>query len=112
MKYFLVFLVLIIGEIVSFFIFKFIKNKLGPPQTSPTLKGSVFRGTFERLVLLIGLLNSYPQILIAFGALKIGTRLHNEKENKISNDYFLVGNLASILIAMFYAIISKNILGT
>ena len=107
----LVFLVLIIGEILSFFIFKVIKNKIGPPLTSPTIKGSVIRGTFERIVLFIGLVNNFPQILIAFGALKIGTRLHSEKGNKISNDYFLVGNLASILIAMFYAIISEYILG-
>ena len=47
--------------------------------------------------------------LIAFGALKVATRLHDEKESEISNNYFLTGNLISILIAMLDAIIAKEL---
>lgn len=64
-----------------------------------------------RAVLYIGILHGFPQILIAFGALKIGTRLHEDKQNKISNDYFLVGNLISLLLAMLYAIIAQQVGG-
>lgn len=52
-------------------------------------------GVVERLFLFISLLNGFGQSLIFFGALKIGTRLKTE-ENKISNDYFLLGNLISV----------------
>jgi len=62
--------------------------------------------------LFTGLLHGFPQILIAFGALKLGTRLYEDKESDISNSYFLVGNLISILLAMLYAIIAKKLWGT
>ncbi len=54
-------------------------------------------GVLERLFLYVGLMQGFGQTLILFGALKIGTRLKNEKD-KISNDYFLVGNLVSVLL--------------
>ncbi len=54
-------------------------------------------GVLERLFLYVGLMQGFGQTLILFGALKIGARLKNEKD-KISNDYFLVGNLVSVLL--------------
>lgn len=54
-------------------------------------------GVLERLFLYVGLMQGFGQSLILFGALKIGTRLKNE-EDKISNDYFLVGNIISVLL--------------
>ncbi|MEK0371020.1 MAG: hypothetical protein QQN55_07695, partial [Nitrosopumilus sp.] len=57
----------------------------------------------------IGLLHGFPQIIIAFGALKLGTRLHEEKGSEISNTYFLTGNLISILMAMIYTIVTKEL---
>ncbi|MDX1686112.1 MAG: hypothetical protein R3275_12815 [Saprospiraceae bacterium] len=55
---------------------------------------TVIKGILERLILYSGILMGYPQILIAFGALKIGTRI--QSKDHISNDYFLIGNLLSI----------------
>lgn len=77
----------------------------------PTLNlKDVFKGMLERLVLIIGLLAGYPHVITAFGALKIGTRIKDDS-NKISNDYFLVGNLISILAAIsLVAIASKYLL--
>lgn len=46
---------------------------------------------------------------IAFGAMKLGTRLHDEKDAAISNTYFLVGNLMSMLLAMIGAIITQKL---
>jgi hypothetical protein len=47
-------------------------------------------------------------MLIAFGAMKLGTRLHDEQDAEISNTYFLVGNLLSILLAMIGAIVTQK----
>lgn len=46
-------------------------------------------------------------ILIVFEALKIGTRLKSP-DDKIQNDYFLVGNLSSIFISVIYVYIFDN----
>jgi len=69
---------------------------------------SVFKGVLERLVLYLCMVLNLNQVLIAFGALKIGTRI--EKNEKIKNDYFLIGNFSSILIAIIYNYLFKQIL--
>ena len=131
-------LVLVIGELAAAWpVFWMLRKKLGPgqpagegaeaPDPSQPKKGdwTVFKGVLERAVLLVGLLAGYPQVIIAFGALKLGTRLHEDfeepapqtsppsrkhKEN-ISNNYFLIGNLVSILLAMFYALAADRLAG-
>jgi hypothetical protein len=45
-------------------------------------------------------LNGFTTVLVLFGALKLGTRLHDEQGCAVSNDYFLVGNLFSVLIVL------------
>ena len=47
--------------------------------------------------------------IIAFSAMKLGTRLRHEEGSEISNTYFLVGNLLSIFLAILAAIITKKI---
>ena len=111
MRYLTAATVFVIGELVGLFIFSAVKWTIGPPKTSPARKASVIKGILERAVMFTGLLHGFPQILIAFGALKLGTRLHKEKESEISNSYFLMGNLISILLAMLYAIITKKLWG-
>lgn len=59
----------------------------------------------ERIIIAICLVIGVTPILIVFGALKIGTRLKSP-DDKIQNDYFLVGNLSSIFIAIVYMWIS------
>ncbi|KMY66468.1 hypothetical protein AAU61_14945 [Desulfocarbo indianensis] len=97
------------GELLGLVIFHFLKKALGPPATSKAAKGAVLKGVLERLTLFTGLLHGFPQIIIAFGALKLGTRLHEEQGSEISNSYFLAGNLISILLAMAYAIATKSL---
>jgi hypothetical protein len=67
----------------------------------------VLKGMLERLVLIVGLMAGYPHVITAFGALKIGTRIKSD-ESKVSNDYFLVGNLISILAAIIYVTVIKG----
>ncbi len=41
-------------------------------------------------------------MIIFFGAIKLGTRLHEDNQNKISNDYFLIGNMISVGAVLGY----------
>jgi hypothetical protein len=70
---------------------------------------SVLKGTLERLFLFIALIYHLPQALIAFGAIKIATRFVEEEENKISNDYFFIGNITSLIISLLYFVIWQSI---
>jgi hypothetical protein len=103
-KYVFAGLIFIGFEVAGLAIFAAIKRLIGPEKGSPANRLSVFKGILERFALFVGLLHGYPQILIAFAALKLGTRLSEEQGSKISNNYFLVGNLMSVLLAMVAAI--------
>ena len=108
MKYLWALALFAIGEILSFLIFIIVKKNMVSKENSTAIKGATAKGILERAVMLTGLLHGFPQILIAFGALKLGTRLHDDKNSEISNNYFLLGNLISILLAMVYAIIIQG----
>lgn len=69
---------------------------------------SIFKGLLERFVLFFALAIDMSQILIVYGALKIGTRF--EKNDKIKNDYFLIGNFSSIFISIVYYFIFKKLI--
>jgi len=109
MKYIWSLVVFIIGETLSLVIFSNLKKQLGPQKDSKAIKGSTLRGILERLTVYTGLLHHFPQIIIAFAALKLGTRLYEEKHSDISNNYFLVGNLISLLLSVIYAVVTKEI---
>jgi hypothetical protein len=102
-------LIFVVGELASLPIFALLKGLMKLPKTSPARRASIAKGILERAVLYIGLLYGFPHILVAFGALKLGTRLHEDRESKISNNYFLIGNLISMLLAMLYAIIARKL---
>lgn len=110
-------LIFFIGELlVNFSIFKYLKkyfqfNEQKANRENDTFKPflgirlSIFKGILERLTIFFCLVISLPQVLIVFGALKIGTRLDKTKE--ITNDYFLIGNFISILISAIYYYLHK-----
>jgi len=109
MKYLWISVIIILGELVGALIFWLLECalKMDPPKDGR--KWSIIKGTLERLTLMFGLVNNYSQILTAFGALKIATRVAEEKDNHISNTYFLVGNLITILFAMAYTALVRII---
>ena len=109
MKYLYAIAIFAAGELISLLIFCFIRKQFAPTESSSAGSASIVKGILERVVLFTGLLFGFPQILIAFGALKLGTRFSTEQESRISNDYFLIGNLISILLALVYTIIVKAI---
>ena len=67
---------------------------------------SVLKGIFERFFVSYSLFLGYPQILTLFAALKIATRIKDE--SKISNDYYFIGNLISISLAIIYTELIKS----
>jgi len=95
------------GEVFGLIIFPILSYFLGPEGSKAWDVLTIFKGIIERLVLFTALVHGYPQILIAFGAMKLGTRLHDEKKSTISNSYFLLGNLLSMFIAIVASIVTK-----
>jgi hypothetical protein len=96
-KFILIFLA---GELIALGIFKLIRSKLAPDKS--TDKTAILIGLLERLVLFFGISINVTQVLIMFGALKIGSMFPNKKDNRKSLDYFLIGNLTSVLLALLY----------
>lgn len=98
----------LVTEIITNSLFLIINPWIGPERT--TFK-SLFKGILERIFLVVGMLFGYPHVITAFGALKIGTRLHDAQNSKISNDYFLIGNFVSLLAAITYVTVCFRLLG-
>ena len=95
-------------ELVGLIVFPILNRFLGPSNSWTLDWAEILKGMFERLVLFTALIHGYPQMLIAFGAMKLGTRLHDKKDSPITNTYFLVGNLLSIFLAMISAIVVSS----
>jgi hypothetical protein len=97
----LYFLASFIGfEMSAYFLFKKIKETFVKSNLKKGKDFSLLKGMLERLMLLLGFVYSIPTIIVFFGAIKIGTRLKENSETAISNDYFLIGNTVSALIAL------------
>lgn len=107
--------VLIAGEAVFYVLF-FAMQKLCRLSGPRTKVHEVFKGIIERLMLSVGIAHGVPTVIIAFGALKVATKLSasaansNPDEATIANQnaYFLIGNLTSILFAIIYALIARH----
>jgi hypothetical protein len=56
---------------------------------------------------------SFPYALTFFSALKLGTRLkHKDEDDKSENafnDFYLVGNLISVAVAIYYFVAYQKI---
>ncbi|MCS6975339.1 MAG: hypothetical protein NZM13_12720, partial [Cyclobacteriaceae bacterium] len=68
----------------------------------------VFKGVIERIFVLTVLCLEVASALTLLGALKIATRF-KENENKVSNDFFLIGNLISVLFGFVYFVVLRNL---
>lgn len=122
-KYVLFIAICIIGEIlINVTWFKYLKRKFtgensneeisnketrDSPNTILGVNISTFKGIMERFIIATCLVIGVTPILIVFGALKIGTRLKSP-DDKIQNDYFLIGNLSSIFISVIYVYIFEK----
>ena len=109
MQYLSACIVFVCQELVALIVFPILNHYVGPAGAKAWNRKAILKGVLERLVLYTALIHDYPQMLIAFGAMKLGTRLHEEKGSEISNTYFLVGNLLSMLLAIVSSIVTKRI---
>ncbi|MFT2007577.1 hypothetical protein ACMA1I_02790 [Pontibacter sp. 13R65] len=118
MKYLLFLVIYLLGETLAYFIFFFIRKRFenkapAPEQNNRERKrnkyNTIAKGLLERFFIYISLANGLPHVLTLLGALKIGTRLDAEKQHAVSNDYFLIGNLVSILLALLYFFVYDKI---
>lgn len=94
-------LIILALEVAGFFIFILISKWNNNDEEKNKINfRSVFKGILERIFITFTLLIGLPQALTVFAALKIATRIKDE--NKVSNDFYLVGNLLSIILALVY----------
>ncbi len=106
-------MIILVSEIMLAFMFSVISQvfykKMGLDFRS------IFKGIIERLFLLVCLFNDFPHAITFFSALKLGTRLKHEEnpeaENKY-NDFYLIGNLISVMVAVGYLLLLKHFLNT
>lgn len=106
LKYF--FIILALGEMFATALYFTISKILHHNTTNKLTTRSLLKGLLERAFLLLSLINGFPQALTVFGALKIATRL-KDKDDRITNDYFLIGNMISLMLAIIYFLIWKNL---
>jgi hypothetical protein len=103
-------LVFSLAEAISLGIFHFVRKALTPGVQHTNF--STLMGIFERLMLTLGFIANIPTVFVFFGALKLGSKIKGSSEENIPNDYFLIGNAVSAIIAIleFFAfnLISKH----
>jgi len=109
-KFWVLLILFVLTEVVLAFLFSIIAQvyykKLGLDFKS------IFKGALERLFLTIALIHDINTALTFFSALKLATRLkHQEKaeEHNKFNDYYLLGNLASVTVSILYCYSYKHI---
>lgn len=101
--------ILIFFLLTRFYIKKDTENSNLKTQSK---KIGMAKGVLERGCLFFSLYLNFPQMLIAFGALKVGTRLGQDKDCKISNDYYLVGNLVSVFLVFLTYFLCRDLMGS
>jgi hypothetical protein len=100
-------LILLGGEIVIHFILFLLSKFFGKATKDRISLRSILKGILERIFIVVTLYHNMTQALTLLGALKIATRI-KDTEDKVSNDFFLVGNLISVLFGIAYYVIFKE----
>jgi len=93
--------ILLAGEGVIHLLFFVISKSIGKPNRDRISLSTIMKGLLERTFVVVVLVLGLASALAMLGALKIATRIKDE-ENKVSNDFFLIGNLVSILFGIAY----------
>jgi len=104
MKILFITLIMLICEIILAFLFSLVAQ-LFYKKSQIDIK-SILKGLCERLFLTIFMFNNITNAITFFSALKLATRLKHDESNKSDtekfNNYYLMGNLISITVALFY----------
>jgi hypothetical protein len=102
-------LVLIAGEVLIHIVFFLLSKFVGKENKDKINGTSILKGLLERTFVVVSLFYAFTSAMTLLGALKIATRI-KDTEDKISNDFFLMGNLVSILFGIVYYIILKSLI--
>jgi energy-converting hydrogenase Eha subunit B len=94
-------ILLVTGEVIVHFVFYVISKSIGKPSRDRINFATILKGLLERTFVVLVLVLELPSALTVLGALKIATRIKDE-ESKVSNDFFLMGNLISIIFGIVY----------
>lgn len=111
MKVLLFLLIYLPGEVLAHFVFALIRRRFELPDGTGSAgeqrnkTNTIVKGLLERFFLFLCLVNELSAALTVLGALKLGTRLDADKQHPVSNDYFLIGNVTSLLFAISYFLI-------
>lgn len=110
------FLVLVLATEVLLGIFYYIITPKSIRKTKIIDYKSLLKGIVERIFLLVSMINNYPHALTLFGALKLATRLKRDDEQdkvkqSLYNDFYLVGNFISVMIAILYVFLYDKYIG-
>ena len=92
---------LMIGEVLLHVTLFAIGKAIGNKSRDRITPASALKGVMERTFVVVVLQSGFASALTLLGALKIATRIKDE-DNKVTNDFFLMGNLVSILFAIGY----------
>jgi hypothetical protein len=103
-------LVILPGEFLIHFVFNLISRSIGKTNRDKITRASILKGLIERAFVLTTLWFNLSSSLTLLGALKIATRI-KDTEDKVSNDFFLLGNLISVSFGVLYFVILKNLIG-
>lgn len=89
------------GELVLHMLLFALSRSIGKQSKDRITLSSILKGITERTFVVVVLQMQIASALTLLAALKIATRFKDE-ENKVTNDFFLMGNLISILFGIGY----------
>jgi hypothetical protein len=99
---------LVAGEFTIHVLFFVISRTIGKSNKDKISGTSILKGILERTFVIVSLWFNMTGALTLLGALKIATRI-KDNEDKVSNDFFLIGNLISVLFGIGYYEILEQI---
>ena len=99
--------ILVAGELVIHILLFLISKFIGKANKDKISRTSILKGLLERTFIVVSLHLNITQSLTLLGALKIATRI-KDGEDRVSNDFFLIGNLISVLFGIGYFILLKE----
>ena len=97
--------ILFSGELIATLLFLMVNRSM---KRGGLVFSGVIRGILERAFLYFAMVNGIFHAMTLFGALKIATRIKDD--DKVSNDYFLIGNLISVFAAIGYFLLHDILL--
>ncbi len=97
------------GEILLHVLFFLLSKFIGKGKKDKVDRTSILKGVLERLFVVVSFFYGFTSALTLLGALKIATRI-KDTEDKVSNDFFVIGNLISILFGIAYYIVLRELI--